>query len=226
MAFKLDDRFAWFLEQFGAPDKKQPVASDVFEKYSGKLPERLLEYWSEYGFCRFLDGLFWIVNPNDYEVTMQRWLSDTGILDEDTYYVIARDGFGRLYLWGRKNGPKYIIETQEGRVFDEGSDSERISTGKENESLQGFFAVIGLDDIELDDVVTDKPLFKCAVEKFGPLDESEVFSFEPALFIGGKQVLSSMSKVEIHVHHSILLDFLGSPSVMDIDGLKNEVFGA
>jgi hypothetical protein len=75
MNFVLDGKFEWFLEKFGKPQKNLPVNDEQLNRYRGQLPERLLEYWQEYGFCCFKDGLFWIVNPDDYQDTMEAWLS-------------------------------------------------------------------------------------------------------------------------------------------------------
>ena len=77
--------------------------------YEGKLPKRLLEYWQEYGFCGWGEGIFWMVNPSDYHDVLQDWLKGTeferreknGI---DQYYVIGHGAFGRLFVWGETSG--------------------------------------------------------------------------------------------------------------------------
>ncbi|WP_369586526.1 GAD-like domain-containing protein [Kingella oralis] len=51
-------------------------AATLINKYRGKLPDRLLEYWQEYGFCHFADGLFWLTNPEDYEDILAEWLPE------------------------------------------------------------------------------------------------------------------------------------------------------
>ncbi|WP_430737064.1 GAD-like domain-containing protein [Psychrobacter sp. VH5] len=93
--FILDEDFDYFLEKFGQPDWQHPVERTTLEYYRGKLPDRLLFYWEKMGFCRFKQGLFWIVNPADYEDELAIWLSED-ILKQDNYYVIARSGFGKL----------------------------------------------------------------------------------------------------------------------------------
>ncbi|MGR2884661.1 GAD-like domain-containing protein [Vibrio vulnificus] len=106
-SFKLDEDFEYFLEKFSTPFEQVPCSTEIINRYKGKLPSRLLEYWREYGFCGFHDGIFWIVNPEDFEDIVDEWLSPTDIPDHDIYHVFARNAFGDLFLWGEETGQKY-----------------------------------------------------------------------------------------------------------------------
>ena len=107
--FELDTHFKWFLDKFGEPTTSTPVTNEALQKFKRRLPSRLLEYWQEYGFCGFMDGFFWIVDPDDYEDVLDAWIDDTFIVETDSFYVIGRNAFGDLYLWGEKTGYKYKI---------------------------------------------------------------------------------------------------------------------
>lgn len=225
MSFILDGKFEWFLEKFGEPQKNLPVNDDQLIKYQGQLPERLLEYWQEYGFCSFKDGLFWIVNPDDYQDIMEAWLKGTGILELDTFHVFARSGFGELYLWGKNTGQHFNIETINSVIFDNGSDEKYISKEGENEAIKNFFTVIKTASADLEDVDTDKSIFEQAVKKFGPLAEYEMFTFEPALFLGGEQTFKTVNKVNFFIQSDILAS-MGQREIMDIKGLTKKAFGS
>ena len=60
------------------PFASTPVSTETLAKYRGKLPDRLLEYWQEFGFCGFKDGIFWLTNPEDYEDILTEWLPEFG----------------------------------------------------------------------------------------------------------------------------------------------------
>lgn len=224
MTFQLDDRFEWFLEQFGNPQSPKLVSDEILDKYSGILPSRLLEYWKAYGFCSFKDGLFWIVNPDDYHDTMQTWLKGTGVMEQDAFHVIARTGFGSMLLWGKRTGQSWTIDIKDSELFNEGGDEKRINEGKENESLKAFFAVFSPESADLEDVDTDEPIFEQAVKKFGPLEEDEMFTFEPALFLGGEQTFKTVNKVNFFIQSDILAS-MGQREIMDIKGLTKKAFG-
>jgi hypothetical protein len=46
---QLDEIFSIFLETFGEPVDRQEVPASSMERYRGKLPNQLLEYWDEHG---------------------------------------------------------------------------------------------------------------------------------------------------------------------------------
>ena len=60
MTYTPDEDFADFLTKFGRPFAAKAADEAVLQKYRGILPDQLLTYWRQYGFCGFADGLFWI----------------------------------------------------------------------------------------------------------------------------------------------------------------------
>jgi hypothetical protein len=100
----LDKVFSRFLSKFGGPVDRQEVPASSIERYRGKLPNQLLEYWAEHGWCGYANGIFWIVNPQDYEGVVASWIEGTEFKQRNTYHLIARGAFGDLYLWGEKTG--------------------------------------------------------------------------------------------------------------------------
>lgn len=216
--FELDECFEEFLNVFGPPFKTENCPQATIDKFKGKLPDRLLDYWQEYGFCGFKQGLFWIVNPDDYEDTLDEWLEHTDIPDNDIYHVFARNAFGDLFLWGEETGFKYEITSRRGWIIEKSG-----NTHEENDfSLQCFF---GGADIEDHDVKSDnrKPLFNACIKKFGALANDEMFGFSPSLIVGGESVLANIDKVNIFVHLSILAQF-GQIEVLDHAALIRKAF--
>ncbi len=219
----MDKDFEEFIEDFGQPTTSRKAKKSQIEKYRGKLPDKLLEYWGDIGFCGFLDGLFWIVDPSDYESMLEDWIGDTEIIKEDDYYVIARSGFGELFVWGTKTGNHYTISPYKGWIFQEDGDANKIQNGEVDDAMQFFFFVQKIKNLDLTDK-NDKPLFEKAVKKFGALKENEVFSFEPAPLLGGSITFNNINKVDLQIYSSILLDF-GGRQFLDMDALAGMAFG-
>jgi hypothetical protein len=224
MAFVMDEHFEWFLEQFGEPNTYESVSEETLTHFRGKLPNRLLEYWQEFGFCSFKDGLFFIVNPLEYKDVMETWLEDRGIMEEDTYHVIARTGFGDLLLWGERNGNKYTIKPRRGVIFKKDGDAKRIANGKADDAIEWFFDIVSPSSVDLKDVDTDKYIFEQAVQKFGALEPDEMFTFVPAPFAGGSQDPETVDKVNLFVQLDILAQF-SNREIQDIHGLTKLAFG-
>ncbi len=220
----MNDKFLnAFIERFEQPTYEKKVNPDYIETYKGKLPDKLLEYWGKLGFSGFKNGLFWITDPAEYEGILNSWIKNTELEKIDTFYVIARSGFGDLYLWGTKTGCQYEINTYNGYIYEGNNVEKDIKNGKENLKVQVFFSGRSPERINIK-LQNKKLLFKDAVKKFGPLEPDEMFTFEPALFIGGNKSLENLNKVNLHIQHSILADF-SERQIIDMDDLKNMAFG-
>ena len=204
--FIIDEGFDYFLEKFEQPDWQKSVDQATLNYYQGKLPNRLLFYWQQFGFCRFKQGLFWIVNPADYEDELALWLGED-ISKQDSYYVIARSGFGELYVWGEKTGFAFEITPTLGWVRLKQGDAKDIATRLEDRKLELFFAFQQIKYIDMEDN-NDKPLFDRCVKKFRALEYDEMFGFVPALAISDNASIKNVDKINIFVHLNLLPDLI------------------
>lgn len=187
-----------FKEVFGESIDKVEVTEDIIKKYRGKLPESILEQWRIIGFAGYLNGLYWITNPDDYTEVIYDWLEDTSLPDDDVYHVLARSAFGELLIWGERNYGRYYIKTMEGILHDNGLQEE----GAEFYGNLFFFYS---DKDSLDHIDKDgKKLFDRAVKKLGVLKADEMYAFEPALALGGVESLTYLAKVNLPVHMKLL----------------------
>ena len=93
-----DENFKVFISEFGEATHRTNVPVEAIQKWRGKLPDQLLKYWQEEGWCGYKDGLFWTVDPDDYEDLVDEWLADTPIEQLDSFHAIARSAFGTPYL--------------------------------------------------------------------------------------------------------------------------------
>jgi hypothetical protein len=219
----MDEHIEFFLEQFGQPTHFRKVDPAYIERYRNKLPDKLIAYWLELGFSGFKDGLFWIVDPSEFDGAMNLWIEDLPIVEQDKYHVIARNGFGDLYLWGEETGYKYKLNVCNGWILEKKKPLAKLRNEEKDLYLQIFFSNFEVKNVDLKDDAGGS-LFNKAVEKYGPLEQNEVFGFEPALFLGGKQKLENVNKLDIHVHLSILADF-GHREILNRKALIQKAFG-
>ncbi|MBA1195097.1 GAD-like domain-containing protein [Pseudomonas entomophila] len=194
----MDKVFARFLEKFGGLVDRQEVPASSIEHYRGKLPNQLLEYWAEHGWCGYGDGIFWIVNPQEYEGVVASWLEGTEFEKRDTYHLIARGAFGDLYLWGEKTGFSLKITSVFSRcvIHDFEPTPEQM-----DRKLQDFIVSRKVDSNDMEN------LFKPARKKLGTLRHDEMYGFVPALMLGGSASLDHVEKLKA-VEHLILLSQL------------------
>jgi hypothetical protein len=205
----VDKVFARFLEKFGGPVDRQKVSASSIERYRGKLPNQLLEYWAEHGWCGYGNGIFWIVDPQEYEGVVASWLEGTKFEAFDTYHLIARGAFGDLYLWGEKTGASLKITS----VLSRYTTHTSIFTGEQmDKGLRNFLLSREVDSNDYGD------LFKPAKKKLGTLRHDEMYGFVPALMFGGPDTLDHLEKVKA-VEHLILLSQITELQPYNFSGL-------
>ena len=209
-----DDDLAFFLSEFGQPTTIVPATTADIEAYRGKLPDQLLEYWQILGFSGFADGLFWLTNPADYQDILDRFLEDTPFEQDDIYYVIARNAWGNLKLYGEKTGHSVEISPYLNWMRTKKGNQQDIEAGKANQTAKDFIA---LQDLERLDIKNNqkKPLFPAALKKHGPLNADEVYGFAPFLFMGGEKKIKNIEKCDIFAHLNLIAD-TGDMEIIDM----------
>ncbi|SFF82114.1 hypothetical protein SAMN05518865_10532 [Duganella sp. CF458] len=200
----MDEYFGYFLEKMGPPIQKRHVPPSSVKRFRGKLPDQLLAYWEEHGWCGYADGLFWTVDPQEYEPVLEAWIGETPFVENDAYHLIARSAFGELYFWGERTGESL-------RLFAPGSYCLPIESVFEEDELElGVRAFFSIRDREENDFAE---MFVPALEKLGHLKHDEMYGFAPALALGGPSTLKNLTKVKA-VEHLVILSQLAPLEVM------------
>lgn len=209
----MDEDLAYFYRDkgFGPAIQAQQVPDSSLKRFEGKLPGQLLEYWRRFGWCGFGQGIFWLVNPDDYEAALEAWIGDMPLMEVDAYYVVGRSAFGDLFLWGTGSGPSLTIKSTWGMLFPR-DNSRRMQEGKSDQLAKSFLVGQKKSDLDQKDHL-DKPLFDRALKRLGPLSCDEMYAFEPALAAGGTAALQSLRKVKC-VEHLVMLAQLGARQLM------------
>ncbi len=202
------------FKEFGPAFAKREVPPEKIERFRGKLPDQLLKYWQEYGWCGYAKGLFWTVDPDEWEDELEAWIGDTPFMEQDTYYVIARTAFGELLLWGEKSGNSLKVLSAEGKIFPSDFTQEVLKRGIDRQ-IQLFFSVRSKDRLDFKDE-SGNPLFDRALAALGPLDHDTLYGFVPALALGGKAELKNLQKLDAHVHLDILSQMTERQIMRDI----------
>ena len=203
----MDEDFAYFLEKMGPAIDKRPVPPSSIERYRGHLPDQLLAYWEEHGWCGYADGLFWTVNPQEYEPVLEAWIGDTPLMEQDAFYVIARSAFGDIYLFGGNSGRDLHIIAPDSKMM-----PLQENTLDLNASVQAFFGTQNRRACDFSDV-NGKMLFDPALKKLGRLKCDEMYGFVPALALGGPATIDHLRKLKA-VEHLVLLAQLAPLNVI------------
>ncbi|WP_198116527.1 GAD-like domain-containing protein [Massilia rhizosphaerae] len=205
-----DEDFEYFVSKFGEATNQVSVPVETIEKWRTKLPDQLLTYWQEEGWGSYANGLFWIVNPDDYEDLVDEWLEDTLLEQIDAFHVVGRTAFGNLYVCGEHSGVNMTISGPLNAIFALPKDLKPKSKEDQDWSVKSFIG-LSISECDLKDE-SGTPLFEQALAKLGPLAADEMYGFEPAIVLGGKMRLENLVKLKLDVHLTILRQ-LASPTL-------------
>ena len=209
-------KLEWLLHKRGQPTSSMPVSQETIDKWTGILPNRLLYFWRELGWCSFRNGLLWLVNPDDYDAMVETWLEGCRCAELDTFHCYARTAFGELLLYGQHSRQFIDVTPQQQSLWaDERNILKRQS--EENADISIGTRLCG-DDERYDFRNYDgKPLFPQALAKLGELQPNEMYAFEPFLVTlpDEKITVDSLAKVRMDVQLDILRQFGGQPQLMN-----------
>lgn len=172
------------------------------------MPSQLLAYWEEHGWCGYAGGLLWTVDPQEYGPVVKAWIGNTAFMQEDTFHIIARSAFGKLYFWGEKSGGDKLNVI----AADSFALARTLQPAKDLDQVaRAFFGAKSRDAV--DHKMEQGTLFALALAGLGQLKYDEIYGFVPALALGGAPVLKNLQKVKA-VEHLVMLAQLAPLKVM------------
>lgn len=206
----MDTVYSRFLDAFGDTIGYQPVPPSALDHYKDKLPNQLLDYWKEHGWCGYGSGLFWLVNPREYESVVDAWLGGT---THDTYHLIARSAFGELYLWGENTGSLLTIAAYHSRYF---LSAPSANSEERDNKIQSLLMRAMTENLGLG-------LFDEARKALGDLEAGEMYGFVPALMLGGSAEPGNLQRLDAEVHLILLAQLADlQPYELDEEEEENE----
>lgn len=209
-----DEDFDFFIEKFGEATSSIEVNKTSIEKWTGVLPDVLLNYWRLEGWASYKNGLFSLVDPDIYEDILDFWLEGTSLDENDAYHVIAQNGFGGLYVFGEKTGRNITISPCNSRIIFNKNKSKRKSPEVLAWDIKGLIGSVKPEMIDLEDE-RGVGIFDRAVKLLGPLNYDEIFGFDTALALGGGSNLKNIKKVDCQIYLRILREIY-PPTIFEI----------
>lgn len=175
------------LEEFGPPDGPGPVPYEEAERYRGRVPDRLIEFWVRHGWGSWRDGLFWLCDPEPLMEPMHDLFAGDPEIDAGRLVPYFRDAFGDVTCWhpelkvvdvnpllGRVGNTDITKKPRPGKVpF---TDDTAVASGV----ASAVFDFYGWIDAE-----SGVPVFEAVRERLGPLAVNEVYTMNPHFRVGG-----------------------------------------
>ena len=178
-----------FIKKIGEGKPYQSANPEMIDKYKGVFTSPLdrnniVKYiWENHGLSSFGNGLFWMVDPDDYNELATMFPEMT--LDAK---VFGRTATGCLFVMDKSDFGNeqvlYYLNVHTG---------EKLYMGKSFESLFSFRLCNKKEWME--DLYGD--IEYPALDRYGSPQHDECIGFFPALALGGNEDIEKMRKVKI-----------------------------
>jgi hypothetical protein len=182
--------FKNFISVFPPPvDIIKPTDQTIIQ-FEEILPKVLLDFWEEFGFGNYADGLIKVINPEEYNDSLYEWLGKKDI----SRVPILVTAFGDIFFYR-----KLSADEEDVSFLDIHYRKIDVCVW----SLIDFFKSYIVDKGIIKEVLREK-LFKKAASKNGNITFDEIYYFVPALIMGGKEDIKNIDKGNGIVHQSLL----------------------
>jgi hypothetical protein len=199
------DMLAHLLGRLGEPEQARKVPYDEAQRYAGRVPEALLQFWRQHGRGAYNGGSYWICDPLPYQAVIKAIFKDDPEFNSSLMIVIGYDAFGRISVWHQE---RYgvTIDLLTSTIFNP-PDSSRINSETEQKFTPDFSIGIYLTHFIYNEPETDEDdedLVPKARARLGALDHDEIYGFFPALQLGGTMRVENLRRVKAPEHMMLL----------------------
>lgn len=164
-----------FRQTYGAPTSTTPFTDADRARLAGRLPDPLLDLWSEDGWATYRDGLLRWIDPDLMESAARAWFPG---FDRVEIYGIS--SFGEFLAW---DGTSFYTVLVHDALCLEGVPDAGFLLG---------YAICTDDFVQ--SVLSPKRLER-ALEVCGPLQDPQIYAWVPALALGGDPSTSAIERV-------------------------------
>lgn len=161
-----------------------PAAQDTIAKYTGILPDFLLEEWRERGFSHYMKGLLQTTNPEDYYDVLEGWVTEP-----QKCHVVLRTAFGSMYYL--KDSEYHYISVVH-NLF------------SHLQKRLDFIIRFSLCNKENQKGILYKDIYTKAFKRLGAPGSDEVYAFIPAIALGGNYSPDTIKLAKLKEHLSFL----------------------
>lgn len=205
------DEFATIIPTLGPPEHVRPVPQQRIDQYRGRLPEGMLRFWQQVGWCSFLNGYYWVCDPDDFAPALERVLEGDPDLKARDYALFLHDAFGNLTGWNPATKLlSFNLPSALPAILVDGAESLRdVNTGEMWTDDKAVANAIRLAKASLEYTAANKTEdFLPAVEAVGPLQQGEIYTYVPPFVLGGNGEVNTIRRAQAREHMLFLADIV------------------
>lgn len=200
----MNANFAYLVEQYGKPAQAEPFGADEAQRLQGKLPESLLEFWSECGIGSWMNTKLQFCHPDRYTGIVDAIFDGDNEFTPGKTHLYGFGAFGELQLWNEDRETLSVNLP----YLSAYAASSAPDWSKSDGDIALVSTLFGLEDkgnLSLfEDLPGTPPLFDKCVKAHGRLAMGECYGLFPALALGGNCKITNVRRVRALEHFALL----------------------
>lgn len=197
----LSESFLEAINKYGEPDKTQHLNEPEISSLPDFFPDSLIDFYKHYGRCVFKSGVIQVCHPDDMKPVLSLIFKADKDFSHKNCYVYCYTCFGTLHFLHEKYGYGYLNLIL-GEIFLRNLTKGIVDISKIYNTIYVPFS-LSYEDHDQDDI-QNKPLFKRAKKRCGPLDIGECYGFAPILALGGAATIENVRRFKALEHFSMV----------------------
>ena len=187
--------FREVVDKYGPPVGDGPIGAAEAERYRGRVPDALVDFWLEYGRGSWRDGLFWLCDPEPLMPIIRELFRNDPEFDSELMVPYFRDAFGDISAWH----PKMKLVSISMNLGEVGTTDITVQVIDGQRPFDDNMAVASpvagalFHDDGWEDAVEGTPVFDAVLARLGPIDADQVYVMTPHFLLGGSGVAEDFS---------------------------------
>lgn len=215
----ISDDFVALFNEIGKPTGKSPMTHEELLMLNDIFPEFMIDFYNEYGRCIMLDGHIQLCHPRDFSGVISLIFGADAVFNHKAFHAFSYSAFGTINLWNKELGCCWVY-LLEGEITCRAlTKRDKLMQNLENTIYTPFEISKELYDVH---DINNKPLFKRAVKKCGPLEIGECYGFVPALALGGVADIDHVKRMNAAAHFAIVAQTMNF-NLIDVQGYGKSV---
>ena len=165
-----------FRQFFGPGHCYRPFEADDQKRLADRIPKVMQEILDNDGWCSYKDQVLWLCDPDDWQVVTQAWCTWS-----PSAQVVARTGFGDLFIWDGEMYCYFLVH-------------EFLYMRTVDDPDWFFSRMLTSHDFAPQTHLPSR--VQAAKEVAGPLACDEMYTYVPALALGGSEESSRIERVK------------------------------
>lgn len=183
------------VEERGAPVGTGPVPAAEAERYRGRIPDNLVDFWIRHGRGSWINGLVWLCDPGQLQPFVETVFRGDPEFDPDVMVPYLRDAFGHVTCW---HPTRKVVNIDSNLGLVSSTDiTRKLKDGKpqyDDEDALDSSVSVKVEDIRgWVDAETGEPVFAGLLERLGPITEDQVYTMAPHYRLGGPGTADTFS---------------------------------